>query len=232
MAKHIQTLEMLLLKRNQEIQFYLDELKSRYEELSRTGYCRDDIVDSILLVTAKQCEDADISLKIQVEDTFYGEIHEMDLVGLLYNLLDNAREANVRIPDEGERGISFSMGKHGKRVWIEMENYFSAEETMDFKTKKKGKDQHGMPYGLAKFVRFAKNVWDVDATGKTDEQVASEGLQAMENWMKELGLVMNITELGATEDMIPDLVKGTIVLPGGYKVLDADEIEQIFRESF
>ena len=92
--------------------------------------------------------------------------------------------------------------------------------------------KHIMPYGLAKFVRFAKNVWDVDATGKTDEQVASEGLQAMENWMKELGLVMNITELGAIEDMIPDLVKGTIVLPGGYKVLDVDEIEQIFRESF
>lgn len=92
--------------------------------------------------------------------------------------------------------------------------------------------KHIMPYGLAKFVRFAKNVWDVDATGKTDEQVASEGLTAMENWMKELGLVLNITELGATEDMIPDLVKGTIVLPGGYKVLEADEIEQIFRESF
>jgi len=92
--------------------------------------------------------------------------------------------------------------------------------------------RHIMPYGLAKFVRFAKNVWDVDVTGKTDEQVALEGLQAMENWMKELGLVMNITELGATEDMIPDLVKGTIVLSGGYKVLDAGEIEQIFRESF
>lgn len=92
--------------------------------------------------------------------------------------------------------------------------------------------RHIMPYGLAKFVRFAKNVWDVDATGKTDEQIASEGLVAMENWMKELGLVLNITELGATEDMIPDLVKGTIVLSGGYKMLDAGEIEQIFRESF
>lgn len=92
--------------------------------------------------------------------------------------------------------------------------------------------KHIMPYGLSKFVRFAKNVWDVDATGKTDEQVAYEGITAMENWMKELGLVLNITELGATEDMIPDLVKGTIVLPGGYKVLDAGEIEQIFRESF
>lgn len=92
--------------------------------------------------------------------------------------------------------------------------------------------KHIMPYGLSKFVRFAKNVWDVDVTGKTDEQVAYEGITAMENWMKELGLVLNITELGATEDMIPDLVKGTIVLPGGYKVLDAGEIEQIFRESF
>lgn len=92
--------------------------------------------------------------------------------------------------------------------------------------------KHIMPYGLTKFVRFAKNVWNVDTTGKSDEQVASDGLQAMENWMKELGLVMNITELGATEDMIPDLVKATIVMPGGYKVLNADEIEQIFIESF
>lgn len=92
--------------------------------------------------------------------------------------------------------------------------------------------RHIMPYGLAKFVRFAKNVWDVDVTGKTDEQVACEGLTAMENWMKELGLVLNITELGVTEDMIPDLVKATIVMSGGYKVLDAKEIEQIFRESF
>lgn len=72
----------------------------------------------------------------------------------------------------------------------------------------------------------------VDATGKTDEQAASEGLTAMENWMEELGLVRNITELGATKDMIPDLVKGTVVLPGGYKALDENEIEQIFRESF
>ena len=92
--------------------------------------------------------------------------------------------------------------------------------------------KHIMPYGLAKFVRFAKNVWNVDTTGKSDEQVASDGLQAMENWMKELGLVMNITELGATEDMIPDRVTATIVMPGGYKVLNAEEIEQIFRESF
>ena len=89
-----------------------------------------------------------------------------------------------------------------------------------------------MPYGLKKVVRFAKNVWNVDASGKTDEEVALEGLAAMEEWMKELGLIMNITELGATKEMLPDLVKGTLILPGGYKVLDKNEIEKILNDCF
>ena len=49
--------------------------------------------------------------------------------------------------------------------------------------------------------------------------------------MKELGLVMNITELGATEDMIEGIADVTIVMPGGYKVLERDEIIRILRES-
>ena len=49
--------------------------------------------------------------------------------------------------------------------------------------------------------------------------------------MKELGLVMNLTDLGATEEMIPDIVKGTIILTGGYKVLTKEEVETILRES-
>ena len=91
--------------------------------------------------------------------------------------------------------------------------------------------KHIMPYGLPKFVRFAENVWNVNPDGKTDEQIALEGLSLMEDWMKELGLVMNLTDLGATEEMIPDLVKGTFIMTGGYKKLDKEEIEQIFRES-
>ena len=88
-----------------------------------------------------------------------------------------------------------------------------------------------LPYGLQKFRRFAVNVWDVDPKGKTDEQVAQEGLKAMEEWMRELGLVMNISELGATEDMLAGIADGTIILPGGYKVLEHDEIVEILRES-
>lgn len=88
-----------------------------------------------------------------------------------------------------------------------------------------------MPYGLEKFKRFAVNVWNVQPNGKTDEEAALDGLTEMENWMKEIGLVMNITDLGVTEDMIDGITEGTFVMDGGYKVLTKDEIKSILRES-
>lgn len=90
--------------------------------------------------------------------------------------------------------------------------------------------RHILPYGVQKFKRFAVNVWDVNPEGKTDEQIAGEGLAAMEGWMKELGLIMNISELGATEDMIEGIADGTLIMPGGYKVLDREEIVNILKE--
>lgn len=91
--------------------------------------------------------------------------------------------------------------------------------------------RHILPYGLPKFRRFAVNVWNVQTEGKTDEEIAREGLSAMESWMKELGLVMNLTDLGATEEMIPDIVKATIILNGGYRTLTTEEVEEILKES-
>lgn len=91
--------------------------------------------------------------------------------------------------------------------------------------------RHIMPYGLNKFKRFALNVWNVDSTGKTDREIAEAGLAEMENWMKELGVVMNISELGVTADMLENLADVTISLPTGYKALERDEIIEIFKES-
>ena len=91
--------------------------------------------------------------------------------------------------------------------------------------------RHIMPHGLEKFKRFAMNVWDVNPEGKSDEQIAKEGLSAMENWMRELGLVMNISDLGATEEMLDGIADGTLIMQGGYKVLDRDEVKEILKES-
>ena len=90
---------------------------------------------------------------------------------------------------------------------------------------------HIMPYGLQKFKRFATEVWGVDREGKTDEEIAEAGLEAMEGWMKKLGVAMKLSDLGATEDMIDGIADGTIILDGGYKVLNRDEIVEILKES-
>ena len=87
-----------------------------------------------------------------------------------------------------------------------------------------------MPYGLAKFVRFAENVWDVCPDGKTDEQIAQVGLKALEDWMRKIGVSMNLTELGATEDMIDGITEATFILEGGYKVLTKDEVREILKQ--
>lgn len=91
--------------------------------------------------------------------------------------------------------------------------------------------RHILPYGLAKFKRFAINVWGVSADGKTDEEVALAGLKAMEDWMRELGLAMSLSELGATEEMIEGIAGATLILKGGYKVLDHDEIVKVLKEN-
>lgn len=88
-----------------------------------------------------------------------------------------------------------------------------------------------MPYAVDKFARYAVNVWGVDAAGKSKEDVAREGLDAMEKWMRKIGLVMNITDLGVTEDMLEGIVKSTFIMQGGYKVLTEEDVMKVLRES-
>ena len=88
-----------------------------------------------------------------------------------------------------------------------------------------------LPYGLKKFVRFAREVWGVDPAGKTEEEIANEGLLALEGWMKQIGVSLNITELGADESMLEDLADATVILDGGYHELSRDEVIEVFRKS-
>ncbi len=75
------------------------------------------------------------------------------------------------------------------------------------------------------------NVWDVRPEGKTDQEIGLEGLAAMEAWMKEIGLVMNLTDLGVTEDMLEGIAQGSFVMDSGYKVLEHQEILDILKQS-
>ena len=89
-----------------------------------------------------------------------------------------------------------------------------------------------LSYGVEKFKRYAINVWNVNPENKSDKEIAEEGLNKMEAWMKKIGLVMNISELGAKEEMLDGMVKSTLVMEGGYKVLNKDDIKAILKASF
>ncbi|WP_304507565.1 iron-containing alcohol dehydrogenase [Anaerotignum sp.] len=88
-----------------------------------------------------------------------------------------------------------------------------------------------MPYGLQKFKRYAINVWDVKPEGKTDEQIAEEGLDQMESYMKELGLVMSAQDLGIKENMLDGIASSSFILEGGYKAISHKEIVKILKDS-
>ena len=82
------------------------------------------------------------------------------------------------------------------------------------------------------FKRFAVHVWGVSAEGKTDEETALAGLDAMKAWMQEIGLVLSLRELGTTEEMLDGIAEGTFLLRGGYKPeLTTAEVREILAES-
>lgn len=86
-------------------------------------------------------------------------------------------------------------------------------------------------YGLNKFVRFATAVWDIPAAGKTDEQLAQEGVNALLDWMKEIGVATEITSLGVTEEMLEGIADATFIMSGGFKVLTREDILSVLHES-
>lgn len=85
--------------------------------------------------------------------------------------------------------------------------------------------------GRSKFARFATNVWAIPAQGKSEQELAEAGLDAMEHWMRELGVAMNIRQLGVTEDMLEGIAEGTFLMQGGYRPLTRDDVLKILKAS-
>ncbi len=88
-----------------------------------------------------------------------------------------------------------------------------------------------MTYGVKKFARFAHVVWNIPTEDKTDEQLASEGIDALASWIKEIGAASDISSLGVTPEMIEGIADATLIMTGGYHQLSRDEIVGILRDS-
>lgn len=91
--------------------------------------------------------------------------------------------------------------------------------------------RHIYSYGLDKFVRFAKEVWHVSEEGKTRDEIALEGINCLESFIRECGMATTLRELGATKEMLP-LIANSTVLGGGYKKLTAEDVLEILEKCY
>ncbi|MBE7049287.1 MAG: iron-containing alcohol dehydrogenase [Ruminococcaceae bacterium] len=91
--------------------------------------------------------------------------------------------------------------------------------------------KHIYKYGLAKFVRFAKEIWNVATDGKTDEEVALAGIESLKAFIEEIGIPTRLRDIGAKEDTLKEIAYSTYP-GGGYKMVECDEIYEILKECF
>ncbi len=87
--------------------------------------------------------------------------------------------------------------------------------------------------GLPKFVRFAENVWGIARDGKSDEELAAAGSDALADFIQEIGLPTTLKELGVSNRSELQEIAGSCgISAGSYKKMTKEEILEIFQECF
>lgn len=87
--------------------------------------------------------------------------------------------------------------------------------------------------GLSKFARFAENVWEIPRDGRSDEALALAGLDALEDFIREIGLPTTLRDLGiADKAMLKEIACSCGISAGSYRRMTHEEIQEIFNECF
>lgn len=88
--------------------------------------------------------------------------------------------------------------------------------------------------GLGKFMSFATNVWGLNRDDfDSDEQLALAGVEALADFIKEVGLPTSLRELGFGEEekkLLSEIAKTCFISEGAYRQMTAEEIIEIYEE--
>ena len=91
--------------------------------------------------------------------------------------------------------------------------------------------RHIYKSAVKRFVRFAKNVWGIDHNGLTDEAAALAGIDALEDFIRKIGLPLTISELiGEKAVDFKTVADSCNISSGSYKRMTADEIYDILMQ--
>lgn len=84
---------------------------------------------------------------------------------------------------------------------------------------------------IRKFKKFAINVWGVKEEGKSDEDIALEGINCLSSYIKDNKMVLTLKELGASKDMLNDIAK-SCRSGGGYGKVSQEDILKILQNCY
>ena len=90
--------------------------------------------------------------------------------------------------------------------------------------------RHIYKNAVSQFAKFAVNVWGVDPDGKTEDEVAVEGINALADFIREMGLPTTFSEMGITDTDLKSIADSTIITGGCCKKLNKEELLDILIE--
>ena len=86
---------------------------------------------------------------------------------------------------------------------------------------------------LSKFARFAVNVWGISPEGKSREELARAGIDALETFIRDMGLPTTLRQLGIKDQkQLKSIADSCRFSPGGYRKILPGEILEIFKECY
>lgn len=93
--------------------------------------------------------------------------------------------------------------------------------------------KHVMKESAGKFSQYAQRVWDVKPEGKTEEEIALEGIQKTKEFFKEIGAPVTLGEAGIDDKNISLMAEKAVRFGpiGSYKKLQKEDVEAILRSA-
>ena len=90
--------------------------------------------------------------------------------------------------------------------------------------------RHIYKSAVSQFAKFAVNVWGVKPDGKTEDDIALEGINALADFIKEIGLPTTFSEMGITDTDWKSIADSAIITGGCCKKLNKEELLDILIE--
>lgn len=166
--------------------------------------------------------------------------------GLMRSIISSSRVA-IKEPDNYEArsnlmwaatwALNTLIGRGKKQDWMPhmigkaITAHTGATHGMTLSAIAKSYYRYVMPFGLKRFVSFARNVWDIPSENKSEEQLAIEGIEALGRWINEIGAVSEISSLGVTRELVPAIADSTLLNGGGFTPLQRRDVITILTAS-